>query len=292
MELFKLERRKVNLGKWAKKAEITISKYDLDFKIYNFPFIMGASINSDLPLEESDFDIFSLEIIEDNGAFKIFNLSEQKTINFENRLLRFLDSNSLAKSTKINFKDTQLIFMPDIKIKKKAKKGQDKIKCPYCGEIFNVNDGCQLCGFGLTNSKESKSHKSVFSRFLNKSEENIEKKTEVIKLGGLKEFRVAFVIDNGPYQGKEITIPESSSEITIGRSVYNAVSLSFLEDQTMSRFHCKIKVEGGKVIISDNNSLNGTYVNNRMINDSFKLSSGDIIQLGNTKLRIKMYKEG
>ena len=68
--------------------------------------------------------------------------------------------------------------------------------------------------------------------------------------------------------------------VTIGRGRFNAITLS---DDKLSREHCVVERQGKKFIIRDLKSLNGTFVNDKMITaEGVKLSSGDMVRIGDT----------
>jgi len=75
----------------------------------------------------------------------------------------------------------------------------------------------------------------------------------------------------------------TQKEITIGRQATNTITLEF---QGISRNHFMLNIEptGGYSII-DNGSRNGTYLNNRKLEDRIPLAKGDIIKLGNIALK-------
>ncbi len=71
----------------------------------------------------------------------------------------------------------------------------------------------------------------------------------------------------------------SKTSITIGRS---AASDIVLNQPSISRTHCIIHSEAGRVTLQDNNSLNGVFVNGQKIEGTVSLQGKDIIQiLGN-----------
>jgi len=57
----------------------------------------------------------------------------------------------------------------------------------------------------------------------------------------------------------------------------------FLDDVTVSRRHAEFIRKGGKFLIRDVGSLNGTYVNRQRV-DSTELANGDELQIGKFKL--------
>ncbi len=71
----------------------------------------------------------------------------------------------------------------------------------------------------------------------------------------------------------------SKTSITIGRSAASDIVLNQL---SVSRTHCIIHSEAGRVTLQDNNSLNGVFVNGQKIEGTVSLQGKDIIQiLGN-----------
>jgi pSer/pThr/pTyr-binding forkhead associated (FHA) protein len=70
-------------------------------------------------------------------------------------------------------------------------------------------------------------------------------------------------------------------EVTVGRSPSCDI---FLDDITVSRNHARLTLAGGAVKLIDLDSLNGTYVNRRRIEDPEPLSHGDELQIGKFRL--------
>ena len=67
-----------------------------------------------------------------------------------------------------------------------------------------------------------------------------------------------------------------AKDYSIGRSSQNNI---ILDDITVSRKHALISVSNKNVMITDNNSTNGMYINNEIKNDCL-LKTGDKIQIG------------
>jgi hypothetical protein len=61
-----------------------------------------------------------------------------------------------------------------------------------------------------------------------------------------------------------------------------------IKDQKVSKKHARVKEIGNKIIIEDLKSTNGTFVNNERI-IALELQSGDLISIGDTKMRISFY---
>jgi len=77
--------------------------------------------------------------------------------------------------------------------------------------------------------------------------------------------------------GRVIPLADGTS-LTIGRGGESEIQL---QDQSVSRRHCTIDVAGGEVRVTDLESANGTFVNERAI-ESAHLQPGDLLRVGST----------
>lgn len=96
---------------------------------------------------------------------------------------------------------------------------------------------------------------------------------------GFTESTGILVVDNGPKGGSRYAL--DAPIVTAGRHPEGDI---FLDDVTVSRRHVEISNEGGVYRVRDVGSLNGTYVNKQLIEDS-PLVDGDELQIGRFKLR-------
>jgi diguanylate cyclase (GGDEF)-like protein len=71
----------------------------------------------------------------------------------------------------------------------------------------------------------------------------------------------------------------SGEQITLGRGGSADVRLV---DEGISRFHCRIRSEGGHMVVEDLESRNGTFLNGERVTTARKLEDGDKIQVGRT----------
>src|SRR5262245_26452357 len=92
------------------------------------------------------------------------------------------------------------------------------------------------------------------------------------------------VID-GPAAGS--TYRAARDRIRIG--THESADL-ILEDRTVSRFHCELAVEEGRVVIRDLGSTNGTLVDGVAVFFA-PLSAPCTLTLGNTRLRFELGEE-
>ncbi len=93
----------------------------------------------------------------------------------------------------------------------------------------------------------------------------------------------ALVITRGPGAGSRYRIERA--EVRIGRHPEADV---LLDDVTVSRRHALLTVVDGAVVLTDQASLNGTYVGGERV-DSHVLSDGDEVQIGRFHL---VFQEG
>src|SRR3954462_4277188 len=88
------------------------------------------------------------------------------------------------------------------------------------------------------------------------------------------------IVNSGPLAGKSF---EVDAELTIGRE--NAAIT--LPDEEASRRHAVVRPDGSGIVIEDDGSLNGTWVDDQRIDAATRLRGGEIIRLGDTTLTIE-----
>lgn len=106
-----------------------------------------------------------------------------------------------------------------------------------------------------------------------------EQNTLNAELQKAKEQEACLIIIRGTPQGHRFFLTQT--EMTIGRDPTADISVA---DQGISRKHAKVTKEGEKVRLTDLNSSNGTFINDKKLNlgDSVILAKEDMIKLGNT----------
>lgn len=153
----------------------------------------------------------------------------------------------------------------------------------YCTKCGHKNpDGakfCALCGAQLEAGDET----TVTFAAITEPEvdEDIAVALDELRLG-----QALVVIKRGPNAGSKFLIDKDVT--TAGRHPESDI---FLNDITVSRRHADVLREGGRFIVKDVGSLNGTYVNRERV-DVAELASGDEIQIGKFKLQFFMAQEG
>ena len=87
-----------------------------------------------------------------------------------------------------------------------------------------------------------------------------------------------FTIFEGPDKGKRFVLKETP--MGIGRDAAREVVLN---DERASRFHVTLAFDGENVVIVDQNSSNGTFVNGELVERSV-LKEGDVITIASTRI--------
>ena len=134
-------------------------------------------------------------------------------------------------------------------------------KCPVCnGEINEGAAVCQRCGYRMVGSTQS------FTPVKFSQGEG----GDVVVAAHRYDLRVV----RGPQTGVDIDLKEGT--LSVGRDPQCDI---FLNDMTVSRNHATIEVTSSGCTIRDENSFNGVWVNDRMV-EACALKPGDILQIG------------
>jgi serine/threonine protein kinase len=90
------------------------------------------------------------------------------------------------------------------------------------------------------------------------------------------------VVVAGPDKGQSFAL-DAAEPLVVGRGKATPTHLS---DPRVSRQHCQVHVRGDEVLVLDSGSAGGTFVNGRRA-DQQQLKPGDVIQVGDTRLRLE-----
>ena len=69
-----------------------------------------------------------------------------------------------------------------------------------------------------------------------------------------------------------------AAEVSIGRTAPADIVLA---DSEVSRTHCRLVLQNGVLTVTDLNSTNGTYIDNKRIDQSQVLAVGSVLRVGN-----------
>ena len=87
----------------------------------------------------------------------------------------------------------------------------------------------------------------------------------------------ALVLIHGEDLGRKFDLV--SEETLIGRSSKADIQV---DQDSVSRHHAKIRVDGVRITVEDMGSTNGTIVNDEHIEDTLRLRNGDLLKIGRT----------
>ena len=96
----------------------------------------------------------------------------------------------------------------------------------------------------------------------------------VVREGDIRPGEVMLVVRQGPEIGTRYSL--EGDQVSVGRVPDNDIQL---DDFTVSRQHAVFVQQGGAWLVRDLGSLNGTYVNNRRVDESV-VEHGDALQIG------------
>lgn len=85
--------------------------------------------------------------------------------------------------------------------------------------------------------------------------------------------------------GSEETLELSEGSVVLGRRPRRGGKR--LKDEYLSRSHCRLTLEKGRLTVEDLESYNGTWVNGRRIHEACFLDSGDVLKIGRSRLLVQ-----
>ena len=148
------------------------------------------------------------------------------------------------------------------------------VSCPRCGHRNPPGSNfCASCGFAIGGRHDDTA--TVSFQLDAEGGRVVEERSAVAPEAGREGM---LVVTRGPNVGARI--PLTQPLVTLGRHPESAI---FLDDVTVSRRHAEISYTGGRYLIRDVGSLNGTYVNRTRVEQAW-LDADDELQVGKFKL--------
>ncbi len=159
------------------------------------------------------------------------------------------------------------------------------MKCRHCGRDNRIDSRfCSACGAPLGDSIGDTT--TVLGSI---SDDKIGELTdsELDAARQLTPGDALLIIRSGGSEGARFLI--DTDVTTIGR---HPASDIFLDDITVSRHHARFVRSGGQLKVEDQGSLNGTYVNRKIVQEPVVLHQGDEIQIGKFRATISLSEPG
>jgi predicted component of type VI protein secretion system len=152
--------------------------------------------------------------------------------------------------------------------------------CPSCGAINSADFSfCLQCGHPLSQSGQTESVMSETRADMAPVEAGTMAMdalpASMSHQDGAASGTARLRVDQGSVDDQFIGLDRPLT--VIGRRQGNDV---VIHDTNVSRMHAQIKREGGRLVIEDTNSSNGTIVNDEKIEKPCELRSGDVIRIG------------
>jgi two-component system cell cycle response regulator len=88
------------------------------------------------------------------------------------------------------------------------------------------------------------------------------------------------IVIYGQEMGRRVRV--TTEPLVIGRSPKCDIQV---DQESVSRNHCRIRFEGGEFLVRDMGSTNGTYVNDDLVQEDGRLRHGDQLKVGRTILK-------
>jgi len=151
-------------------------------------------------------------------------------------------------------------------------------RCPACGhELAEPANFCPHCGASL--AKMSGDTTRVITPVTEEIRLEELDAADAAAVEALPPDSALLLIPRGTHAGARYLI--DSDVITAGRHPRCDI---FLDDITVSRHHARFTRAEGEFWVSDENSLNGTYVNGDLIDGKVALRRGDEVQIGKFRM--------
>lgn len=145
--------------------------------------------------------------------------------------------------------------------------------CNNCGHQNQAGSNfCSSCGQALERV-DDEPRTITFALDPQTTADDLEIRLSDVGSGGV------LVVTRGPNSGSEFVLEHVIT--TAGRHPESDI---FLDDVTVSRRHVEVERTTSGYVVRDVGSLNGTYLNQQLIDGDTALANGDELQVGRFKL--------
>ncbi len=150
------------------------------------------------------------------------------------------------------------------------------ITCPACGyEMGDAARFCAMCGERLSGTESTTTMPVLDDQTLTKELSS----DDIAAIEELPVGSALLMVLKGPAAGARFLLRDD--RVVAGRRGESDI---FLDDITVSRRHAAFIRKDGSFLIEDLGSLNGTYVNRRLLKEPLLLRNGDEVQIGKYRM--------
>jgi pSer/pThr/pTyr-binding forkhead associated (FHA) protein len=150
--------------------------------------------------------------------------------------------------------------------------------CSQCGTRLVVPDADAAPSSGEPAAESTETITFGVSREQSDTSDRQLSPVDAAAVDALPPGHALLVVQRGPGAGSRFLL--DTDTVHAGRHPDSEI---FLDDVTVSRRHAEFKRDGERFTVSDDGSLNGTYVNRDRI-DRVQLNDGDEVQIGKYRL--------
>ncbi len=155
------------------------------------------------------------------------------------------------------------------------------MKCRHCGRNNRIDSKfCSACGAPLY---ESTGDTTTTLTAISDDKIGELSDSELDAARQLSPGDALLIIRSGGSEGSRFLI--DTDVTSVGR---HPASDIFLDDITVSRHHARFVRADGHLKVEDQGSLNGTYVNRKIVQEPVALRQGDEIQIGKFRATISL----
>lgn len=148
--------------------------------------------------------------------------------------------------------------------------------CPACGyETDRDARFCSRCGEKLAGTEST----TIIAALEDTTLTNALSSEDIATIDALPVGSALLVVLKGPAAGERFLIHQDRT--VAGRHPDSGI---FLDDITVSRSHAAFTRSNGSFVVEDLKSLNGTYLNRKLLDTAVALQNGDEVQIGKYKL--------
>lgn len=152
--------------------------------------------------------------------------------------------------------------------------------CKSCGHTNpDRSNFCSNCGERLGVAPSSGDNTRLIPAITDEPAREELSSDDMAAVRALPQGSALLIVQRGPDAGARYLL--NTDVTTVGRHPQSDI---FLDDITVSRHHVTFRKTDAGILVEDQNSLNGTYVNRTLVDGSAALRPGDEVQIGKYRM--------